>query len=89
MVIPATAILYASYGDSVFVIEEKDEGLIATRALVEIGESKGDFVSILSGLEPGQRVVSSGVFKLRNGASVQIDNTMAPDAQIAPKPEDS
>lgn len=89
VLIPATAILYAPYGESVFVISEGDNGKVVTRSFVRIGEARGDFVSILDGLEPGVEVVSSGVFKLRNGAGVEVKNELAPDAKLNPNPEDA
>lgn len=88
-IIPATSILYAPYGDSIFVINETENGLVANKALVKTGEARGDFVSVITGLEPGQRVVSSGVFKLRNGTPVKIDNKLAPPAKVLPVPEDA
>jgi membrane fusion protein (multidrug efflux system) len=57
--------------------------------VVKLGGSRGDQVAVLSGLEPGEQVVSSGVFKLRNGAAVQINNTVQPSNNPAPEPEDS
>jgi membrane fusion protein, multidrug efflux system len=95
LMIPATAVLYAPYGDSVFVIEErKDEqtgavGQVLNQKFVRLGRTRGDFVVVTSGLEAGQTVVSSGVFKLRNGMSVVVDNTLAPQPQLAPRPENA
>jgi membrane fusion protein, multidrug efflux system len=95
LVIPATAVLYAPYGDSVFVIEEKKNGQTGTmekvlrQQFIRIGSSRGDFVAIASGLKAGEAVVTSGVFKLRPGEAVIIDNRLAPDAQLAPKPDNT
>jgi membrane fusion protein (multidrug efflux system) len=95
LVIPATAIAYAPYGDSVFVIESKrdekthEEGLVLRQAFIRAGESRGDFVAVTEGLKPGEKVVSTGVFKLRNGAPVVIDNKMAPKPQLHPTPPNS
>lgn len=95
LAIPATAILYAPYGDSVFIVEEhKDEktGEIShalRQQFVRLGVRRGDFVAILSGLKPGETIVTTGVFKLRNGASVVVDNTLAPEATLTPKPSDT
>jgi membrane fusion protein (multidrug efflux system) len=94
-VIPASAVLYAPYGDSVFVIDEKkDEKTgavekVLRQQFVRLGDTRGDFVAVLSGLKEGESIVTSGVFKLRPGEPVVIDNTLAPDAQLAPKPTDS
>lgn len=92
--IPATAVLYAPYSDSVFVIEEKkDENgqIVQTlrQQFVRLGEKNGDFTAVVDGLQAGQKVVSTGVFKLRNGQSVVVDNSLAPDFKLSPSPEDS
>lgn len=94
LIIPATAILYAPYSDSVFLIEEQPEqsnetGLVLRQQFVRLGEKRGDFVAVLSGLQAGQKLASSGVFKLRNGQQVVIDNTLAPNFDIAPTPENN
>jgi membrane fusion protein (multidrug efflux system) len=95
LMIPATAVLYAPYGDSVFVIEEKKDektgavGKALNQKFVRLGPARGDFVVVASGLEAGQTVVSTGVFKLRNGMSVVVDNALAPQPQIAPRPDNS
>jgi len=95
LAIPVTAILYAPYGDSVFVIDEvKDEKSGKTQQVlrqqfIRVEGARGDFVNVVDGLKAGQLVVSSGVFKLRAGMVVVIDNTLAPDAQLAPKPKNA
>ena len=93
--IPATAVAYAPYGDSVYVIEKKHDektktdSLVLRQQFVRTGETRGDFVSVTEGLKTGQEVVSTGAFKLRNGMNVVVDNKLAPDAKFAPKPNDS
>ena len=78
-----------------FVIEQDQgsEGQTPQKKLrqqfVSLGEQRGDFVAVLSGLKPDDTVVSTGVFKLRNGQSVVVDNTLAPEFKLAPRPEDS
>lgn len=94
LIIPITAVSYASYGDSVFVIEpseEDDSGstLIARQQFVQLGEAKGDFVSVLVGLEPQQRVASAGVFKLRNGATVVLNEEVKSELSLNPKLADN
>ncbi len=95
LAIPATAVLYAPYGDSVFVVEEKKEekngqpGQVVRQKFVRLGEKKGDYVAIVSGLEEGDTVVSTAVFKLRNGQSVVVDNAVKPEFKLNPKPEES
>ena len=95
LVIPATAVLYAPYGDSVFVVHEKEteKGVqpseVVQQKIVQLGEKRGDFVALLSGLHKGETVVSTGVFKLRNDQPVVVDNTLAPAFKLAPQPEDS
>ncbi len=95
LMIPATAVLYAPYGDSVFVVEEKKDektgavGKVLNQRFVHLGRTRGDFVVVTSGLEAGQTIVTTGVFKLRNGMSVVVDNKLAPDFQLAPRPANS
>ncbi|RKG89800.1 efflux RND transporter periplasmic adaptor subunit [Corallococcus sp. CA049B] len=89
--IPATAVLFAPYGDSVFTLAEgKDAAgktaLLARQQFVRLGERRGDYVAVTSGLKPGQTVVSSGVFKLKNGMAVVVNNAMAPPIEVAPQP---
>jgi len=93
--IPATAVLYAPYSDSVFVVEDKKDektgqtGKVIRQQFVKLGEKRGDYVAILSGLEGKETVVSTGVFKLRNGQPVVVDNSLAPEFQLSPKPTDN
>ena len=76
--VPDTAISYAPYGDSVFVIEDKDGQTVVTRRQIETGRTRDGRVAVLSGLEVGERVVSAGHNKLRNGQAVVIDQQPAP-----------
>jgi membrane fusion protein (multidrug efflux system) len=92
--LPASAISYAPYGDSVFIVTDlkNQDGRTyrgVRQQVVKLGGSRGDQVAVLSGIEPGEEVVTSGVFKLRNGAAVQINNEVQPANSRAPKPEDS
>jgi membrane fusion protein (multidrug efflux system) len=89
--IPATAVLYAPYGDSVFIVEDAADkkGKVLRQQFVRLGVKRGDFVAVSSGLKAGETVVSTGVFKLRNGQSAVIDNALAPDFQKAPTPENN
>ena len=92
--LPASAINYAPYGDSVFVVTEmKDPKGKAYRGVrqqvVKLGGSRGDQVGVVSGINPGDEIVTSGVFKLRNGAAVQINNSIQPDNNPHPKPAES
>jgi membrane fusion protein (multidrug efflux system) len=95
LVIPGSAVSYAPYGNSVFVIDKKKdpktgkESQDLRQAFVRIGESRGDFVSVTEGLKAGDVVVSTGVFKLRNGMPVTINNDLAPKPQLNPTPADS
>jgi membrane fusion protein (multidrug efflux system) len=95
LVVPGTAVSYAPYGNSVYVIEKKKdektgkESQTIRQAFVRVGEARGDFVSITQGLKPGETVVGTGVFKLRNGMAVTINNDLAPKPQINPTPSDS
>jgi membrane fusion protein (multidrug efflux system) len=92
--LPASAISYAPYGDSVFVVSDmKDDKGQTYRGVrqqfVKLGPARGDQVAVVSGVTPGDEVVTSGVFKLRNGAAVQINNKVKPGNNSAPKPENS
>ena len=91
LVIPATAVLFAPYGDSVFAIEKDPKGgpaTVARQRFVRLGERRGDFVAVVSGLSAGETVVSGGAFKLRNGMPVAVNDALAPGAKIDPKPAD-
>jgi membrane fusion protein (multidrug efflux system) len=94
LVIPATAVLSAPYGDSVYVIENKTltngvSGLFVRQQFIRAGRGRGDFLSVENGLKPGQKIVSTGLFKLRNDMQVLENNTLSPTNQIAPNPADS
>ncbi len=126
LTVPATAVLYAPYGDSVFVVENKKglvqslpksdkdsvqsparggktesplqpekkgnsggSGLVLRQQFVRLGEKRGDFVAINEGLAEGETVVTTGVFKLRNGQSVVVDNSNSPEFKLQPKPENN
>jgi membrane fusion protein (multidrug efflux system) len=92
--LPASAISYAPYGDSVFIISEMKDPKGQTykgvrQQFVKIDGSRGDQVAVVSGVNPGDEVVTSGVFKLRNGAAVNVNNKVQPGDNPAPKPQDS
>lgn len=92
--IPASAINYAPYGNSVFIVEDlkSPDGKSyrgVRQQFVRLGGAQGDVIAVLEGLKPGQEVVTSGVFKLRTGAAVTVNNSVQPSASTAPKPEDS
>ncbi|HEU4366364.1 MAG TPA: efflux RND transporter periplasmic adaptor subunit [Candidatus Krumholzibacteria bacterium] len=92
--LPASSISYAPYGDSVFIVEDVKgpDGkpyLGVRQQFVKLGPARGDQVAILEGVQPGEQVVTSGVFKLRSGAAVQVHNEIQPSNDPAPKPEDS
>jgi membrane fusion protein (multidrug efflux system) len=92
--LPASAINYAPYGDSVFIVSEmKDAKGHSYRGVrqhfVKIQASRGDQVAVVSGVNPGDEVVTSGVFKLRNGIAVQVNNKVQPENSPSPKPEES
>lgn len=93
--IPGSAVLYAPYSDSVFIVEDKTiennalPGKIVRQQFVTLGEKRGDFVSVITGLKNGDIIVSTGVFKLRNAQSVTVDNSLSPDFKLSPKPENN
>ncbi len=94
LAVPATAVLYAPYGDSVFAIEQRKDAAgkpaaVARQKFVRLGERRGDLVEVVSGLEAGETVVGTGGFRLRNGTAVAVNDTLAPKAQLAPRPTEN
>ncbi len=94
LTIPATAVLFAPYSDSVFVVEPKPQDtnenqLVLRQQFVQLGRRQGDFIAVQNGLEAGQTVVSTGVFKLRNGMPVVVDNALAPTFELTPRPNNT
>jgi membrane fusion protein (multidrug efflux system) len=93
LAIPATSVLYAPYGDSVLVLDDKKGEAkakpvkVVRQQFARLGEKRGDFVSVISGVREGEAVVSTGVFKLRNGQEVVVDNTLSPEFKLRPNPE--
>jgi len=93
--IPATAVSYAPYGNSVYIIEKKHDdktgkdSLVLRQQFIRTGETRGDFVAVTDGLKVGDEIVSTGVFKLRNGMDIVVDNKLAPKPEIAPTPNDT
>src|SRR5262249_17838538 len=92
--LPPSASGYARFGDpGLFVEEWKGPDARPFRAggqqFVKLGGSRGDQVAVFTGIKPGEEVVTSGVFKLRPGAAVQVNNSVQPANSPAPKPEDS
>jgi membrane fusion protein (multidrug efflux system) len=92
--IPATAIHYAPYGDSIFIVSQmKDpqgkEYKGVKEQFIKTGQSRGDMIAIVSGLKPGDEVVTSGVFRLKTGAHVSVNNQIKPGTDLAPNPADS
>ena len=92
--LPASAISYAPYGDSVFIVTDLQDPKGQTyrgvrQQFVKVEGGRGDQVGIVSGIKPGDEIVTSGIFKLRNGAAVQVNNKVQPGNNPSPKPEDS
>jgi len=98
--IPLTAVVHASFGDSVFVVEEKKPDapgdkktatgkpiMNARQQFVRLGVSRGDYVAVLDGVKEGQELVTAGAFKLRNNSPIVVDNSVRTDPQLNPKPE--
>lgn len=92
--LPASAINYAPYGDSVFVVSDMKDPKGNTyrgvrQQVVKIEGSRGDQVAIVSGINPGDEIVSAGAFRLRNGAPIQVNNSIKPENSTNPHPEES
>ena len=90
--VPQTAIVHASYGDSVFVTTQKPgpEGnprKVAQQTFVKVGAARGDFVAIVDGLKADTEIVTAGAFKLRNGIPLQVNNQGGPQPSLNPQPE--
>ena len=102
-VVPATSLVHASFGDSVFIVEQRAEpaspaakapvgmtgqpAWFARQQFVKTGEARGDFVEIVQGVTAGQQVVVQGAFKLRNGAKVAVNNQVKLEPELFPHPE--
>ena len=90
-----TAIAYATFGNSVFVIDEHtneqtgETEKVLRQQFIRLGQARGDFIDVIDGLKPGETIVTTGVFKLRSGMKVIIDNTLAPEPSINPQPSNS
>jgi membrane fusion protein (multidrug efflux system) len=83
-------VLYAPFGDSVFVVADDNVvkgGKALRQQFVRLGERRGDFIAVTDGLKEGETIVSTGVFKLRNGQPVVVDNQLAPEFRLAPTPK--
>lgn len=94
VVLPGTAIQFAPYGDTVYIIEEikGPDGKTyrgVRQQVVKVGQARGDRIAILSGVKAGEEVVTSGVFKLRPGVHVQVNNSIQPENSETPTPEDT
>lgn len=91
VVLPATAIAYAPYGTSIYVVEKLSDAkgreyLGATQRFVKLGPTRGDQIAVLEGVRAGEEVATAGVFKLRNGAPVQVNNKSLPSNSPTPEP---
>lgn len=90
MMVPATAVLYAPYGNSVYIIEgDAKKGQTIRQQFVRLGQRRGDFIAIEKGVDVGQEVVSTGLFKLFNGQKIVVDNKLSPDFQLNPSVTDA
>jgi len=91
LAVPATAVIYASFGDTVFVIEpgEQEGSFKARQQFVRLGKSRGDFIEIVDGLKAGDVIASSGAFKLLNGQAVTVGSLPVPEYKLNPTPADS
>jgi membrane fusion protein (multidrug efflux system) len=92
--IPATAVHYAPYGNSIFIVSEMKDQQGKTykgvrEQFVKVGQTRGDLVAVDSGLNPGEEIVTSGVFRLRNAAPIIINNDIKPGNELAPTPSNS
>jgi len=92
--LPQTAITFSSYGDTVYLVDNKGQGaggrpqLVARQTFVTVGSTRGDQIAVLSGVKEGDVVVSAGQVKLRNGVAVAVNNTVQPADNPNPKVPD-
>jgi len=89
LAVPAAAIIYAPYGDTLFVVDEKDGKLVARQQFIQTGKALGDFIEVTKGLKAGEKVVSAGAFKLFNNQAVVIGTKPTPEFKANPTPTDS
>jgi membrane fusion protein, multidrug efflux system len=100
VIVPITAVVHASFGDSVFVVEDKKADSPGSKTtpdgkpiknarqqFVRLGESRGDFVSVLDGVKAGDELVSAGAFKLRNNSPILVNNSLQTSPELNPHPE--
>jgi membrane fusion protein (multidrug efflux system) len=95
LTVPQTAITYNPYGSTVFIAKTSDKPdasgkkpLVAQQVFVTTGDTRGDQVAILKGIEPGQEVVTSGMIKLKNDTPLVVDNTVQPANSPNPTPQE-
>lgn len=89
LMIPISAVNFATFGDSVFVLENNEnDQLSARQQFVQLGERRGDFVEVTKGLEEGQNLANDGVFKLRSGATVVVKEDGS-EPSLNPQPDNS
>ena len=89
--LPQTAIAYSSYGDTVFLVKHGKDAqghadLVAAQVFVTLGVTRGDQVQVLSGVQPGDEVVTAGQVKLHNGSPISVNNTIQPSNNPNPNP---
>jgi len=89
VLVPQSAISFSPFGNSVYVIEAGQTGQIVRNIYVSLGETRGDLIEVMDGLTAGQQVVTSGQLKLRDGATVNINNQVPVSASAAPAPPES
>ncbi|MBX3193241.1 MAG: efflux RND transporter periplasmic adaptor subunit [Labilithrix sp.] len=98
--VPATAVMRAPYGDSVFIVEARKADTpgvattpdgkpvkIARQQFVKLGGARGDFVAVIDGVKKSEEIVTAGAFKLRNSSPIVVDNTKEPKPELDPRPE--
>jgi len=90
LAVPSAAVIYAPYGDTLFVIEQNDKNqLVARQQFVRLGKARGDFVEVVDGIKVGDKIASAGAFRLKNGQSVIISDLPVPEYSTTPTPVDN
>lgn len=88
--IPSSSIVFAPSGDSVFVVTDNEDGQpTVSPSIVRLGQTRGDYIEVIEGLEAGERIVTDGAFKLREGAVIQISDRGTVEPELDPTPANS
>jgi membrane fusion protein, multidrug efflux system len=92
--LPRTTVTFNAFGSTVYRVENNGQDekgkpkLIAKQSFVTTGDTRGDQIAILNGVNEGDTIVTTGQIKLRNGSPVTVDNSIQPRNDATPQPKD-